>query len=104
MKKETRDSVKDSLLGIEEKLGRSVGAGKLHEHEALSDEEFRQLVHTLTQDVIVEFEEAKKRAYEEGFQAGLKAAGEARPMVVTQAPQPEEEFERIERDLLQKID
>lgn len=98
MKRETKESVKESLLDIDEKLGGSAGAGRLH--EGMSDEEFKELVQTLTQDVIREFEDAKKRAYEEGFQAGLKAAGESKPLVITQQPS----FERELSELSQKIE
>ncbi len=103
MKPETRDAVRKSLADIDDVLGNRVaGAGKLQ--EGLSDEEFKELVQTLTQDIADEFAEAKKRAFEDGFQAGLKSAAESKPLVVTQQPHFEREIADAERSLSRKIE
>ena len=107
MKHETRESVKKSMLDIDERLEKRVGAHQLHGHESMTDDEFKELVHTLTRDILSEFEDAKKRNYDEGFQAALKASGDSKPLVFTQeAPQHDSghEIDRAEDRLAGRLD
>ncbi|MFH1199871.1 MAG: hypothetical protein V1708_02280 [Candidatus Micrarchaeota archaeon] len=113
MKHETKEAVKHSLAGIDETLGGVAGAHKLHTHEGMSDEEFKSHVHTITRDIISEFAEAKKRAYDEGFRAAAaKSPGEPAPLFISApaaAPASGEhdasrEIRAAERSISDKID
>ncbi|MFH1106516.1 MAG: hypothetical protein V1787_01325 [Candidatus Micrarchaeota archaeon] len=111
MKHETKDTVKKSLIEIDEGLDHAVGSHKLHEHEKMTDDEFKDLVHTLTKDIIEEFETVKKRVYDEGFAEGAKATdGGKTPLIITHAPDTsavehfDEDIRRAEKSLSEKMD
>ncbi|MBU1197907.1 hypothetical protein KJ765_05360 [Candidatus Micrarchaeota archaeon] len=73
VKTHTKNVVHNSLSDIEATLSKNVGAHQLRVHEHMSDEEFRTVSRKLTEDIQTGFDEAKKRAFEEGFAAGVKS-------------------------------